>query len=224
MAENGSNGNNGTNGANGKDGRDQDPSALSVDLVMREIEHLRELFEARFAQVDGKFEESDKAVGAALDASQKAVVELDSSITRRLEAAKEVVEAKYVTYRTLLDSNAQKVEAALVAADKAVSAAFASSKEAINKAESSVEKRFDLITKQIDELKSFQSTYIGRDSAVPTTSDQIQRIEDKVNSLGTYRDSAVGSKLGASSLWGYIIGGISFVISVVLFIMIITGK
>lgn len=102
---------------------------------------------------------------AALAAADKAVTALDTSTSQRLEAVQALNDNKFVTYRTLLDSNAEKVkiafdadrisvEAAFAASKDAIAAAFASSKEAIQKAEIFNEKRFELMSKQIDELKS----------------------------------------------------------------------
>jgi hypothetical protein len=60
------------------------------------------------------------------------------------------------------DDADKSVDAALAASREAIGAAFDSSRVAIAKAEASVEKRFDLITKDLDELKTNQSLSQGR--------------------------------------------------------------
>lgn len=135
----------------------RDPTELTTEQIMREIAHLRDLMESRMdrtdRELDGFRRTSKEAVDAALAASDKAIIELDASTTRRVEAVSEMTDAKFVTHRTLLDSQSEKVALALAAANKAVDAAFASSKEAITKAETFNEKRFDIIDKDTDETR-----------------------------------------------------------------------
>jgi hypothetical protein len=143
-----------------------DPSRLTTEALQREILHLRELMEARLDQMDKRAAEvvdeqrvalqaallsSDKAVVAALAASSKAIVELDANTTRRIEGVKEVTDNKFVTYETLLVSQSEKVALAREAADKAVA-----------KAEVFNEKRFDILTKQIEELKASDARGAGK--------------------------------------------------------------
>jgi hypothetical protein len=73
-----------------------------------------------------------------------------------------VTDAKFITFRTLIDSQADKVALALAASNAARDAAFSSSDRAITKAETFNEKRFDLISAQIDELKAARDVAGGR--------------------------------------------------------------
>lgn len=200
-----------------------DPTTRSIELVEREISHLRELMEAsqkqtadhldvadaqadaRFKiqiedirrQVEAKFREQDTAVQAALVSSDKAIKELSISTTQRMEALQTLNDNKFITYRTLLDAQADKVKIAVEADNKLVSAAFESSKEAIRaafesskeaiqKAEIFNEKRFELMTKQIDELRTQQALLTGKG-------------------------------LGASALWGFLAAAVFLVIAVISF-------
>lgn len=128
-------------------------------------------------QVEAKFIEQDKAVQAALVSSDKAINELGVATTQRIEALQHLNEAQFITYRTLLDSQADKVKIAVEADNKLVTAAFAaskeairaafdSSKEAIQKAETFNEKRFELMSKQLDELKTQLTLISGKGQGV----------------------------------------------------------
>lgn len=200
-----------------------DPTTLTTQALEREISHLRELMEAaqsqtskhldaadfqadaRFKiqiedirrQVEAKFKEQDVAVQAALVSSDKAIKELSISTTQRMEALQTLNDNKFITYRTLLDAQADKVKIAVEADNKLVNAAFAaskeairaafdSSKEAIQKAEIFNEKRFELMTKQIDELRTQQALNSGKGQ-------------------------------GAAALWGYAVGFIGLMISIIIF-------
>lgn len=95
----------------------------------------------------------------------KALASLSDRVEKTTEAViglDRVTDAKFVTFRTLIDSQADKVALALAASNKAVDAAFASSAAAILKAEVFAEKRFDIITKQIDELKTYRDVSGGK--------------------------------------------------------------
>lgn len=150
-----------------------DPTSLTTVQLEREIKHLRELLETRIDQMSQRAVEviaeqrlgtttalasADKAIVAALATTDKAILELDRDITRRLEAVNKITESKFVTYRTLLDSESQKVALAHAASDKAIS-----------KAEVFNEKRFEILTAQINELKENQSAVAGRGAGMQTS-------------------------------------------------------
>lgn len=124
-------------------------------------------------QVEAKFLEQDRAVQAALTSADKAIQELNISIGQRLAALQELNQAQFITYRTLLDAQTEKVKiavdadnkltsAAFAASKEAIRAAFDSSKEAITKAETFNEKRFELMYKQIDEIRTQQALNAGK--------------------------------------------------------------
>jgi hypothetical protein len=150
-----------------------DPTVLTTEQLNREILHLRELIQTRLDNMDQALIEarhrSEMAVEAARNSADRAIGEFDKGMTRRLDLADQNVSAKFegvskefVTFRSFLDNNAASAALALASADKAVKAAFDSSREAIGKAEAFNEKRFDLLTKQIDELKTAQTLSAGK--------------------------------------------------------------
>jgi len=150
-----------------------DPTTLTTDALQREIGHLRELIESRLDQMDVTLAEtrrhSEVAHRVAREVAREAVGEFDADITRRLDLADKItitkfdgVSKEFVTFKSFLDNNASSAALALASADKAVNAAFASSKEAIAKAETFTEKRFDILTKAVDELKTQQSLAAGK--------------------------------------------------------------
>ncbi len=124
--------------------------------------------ESRFADVSHQIDKATSVTETRLSALQESVKAL-TGLSDKLEKTSEaingldrVTDAKFVTFRTLIDSQADKVALALAASNKAVDAAFASSAAAILKAEVFAEKRFDIITKQIDELKTYRDVSGGK--------------------------------------------------------------
>lgn len=120
-----------------------------MDLV-HQIDRATTVTEGRLAVIN----DSVKTLIALSDRVEK--------ITETVAGLDRVTDAKFITFRTLVDSQAEKVALALAASNKAVDAAFASSAAAILKAEVFNEKRFDIITKQIDELKTYRDTTGGK--------------------------------------------------------------
>lgn len=124
--------------------------------------------ESRFTDVSHQIDKATSVTETRLGAILESIKSL-TSLSDRLEKTAEAVngldrvtDAKFVTFRTLIDSQADKVALALAASNKAVDAAFASSAAAILKAEVFAEKRFDIITKQIDELKTYRDASGGK--------------------------------------------------------------
>lgn len=132
-------------------------------------------FMAQQDAVKSALEATREAIGAALVASERALEKVESAnndrfqtlgqaiaahsvitdrvekLYERVEGLNTITEAKFVTFRALVDAESDKVSLALSASDKAVM-----------KAETFNEKRFDLITKAIDELKESSTTAAGR--------------------------------------------------------------
>ncbi len=155
--------------------------------------------ESRFTDVSHQIDKATSVTETRLSAILESIKGL-STLSDRLEKTSEAVigldrvtDAKFVTFRTLIDSQADKVALALAASNKAVDAAFASSAAAILKAEVFAEKRFDIITKQIDELK-------------------------------TYRDVSGGKGDGAAMMWGFVVGGIGLLATVIGIFFAFSGR
>jgi hypothetical protein len=124
--------------------------------------------ESRFTDITHQIEVATNVSSvrmAGIADTVKALTGLSDRVEKAAEAVvglDRVTDAKFVTFRTLIDSQADKVALALAASNKAVDAAFASSAAAILKAEVFNEKRFDIITKQIDELKTYRDGSVGQ--------------------------------------------------------------
>jgi hypothetical protein len=222
-----------------------DPSRLATAQLVREIEHLRELMESAIRQVsqhsnssntqsnlrltsqledirrqmEAKFEEQDRAVQAALSAADKAVDALEKATAQRLVSLQELNDNKFITYRTLLDSQADKVAIALTASDKAVAAAFDSSKEAIGKAEAFNEKRFDILTEAVSEIRSTRQGFITRSEFDTLRTSTSEKIDD----LKTYRDTTQGNNQGKTNLVGWIFGGLGAVATLITIVVVIVN-
>lgn len=165
-----------------------DPTQRAIRSVETEIRHLRELLEARIVNLDTAITAAkddseraleaarlttEQAVNAALASADKANVALKDDLERRMASLKELTKAEFVTHGFLLQNQAEIIKAALDSADKAVT-----------KAEVFNEKRFDLITKAIDELTSTVAINAGRG-------------------------------MGMAAGWGYLVGGIGLIVTIV---------
>ena len=150
-----------------------DPSILTTEQLHREIMHLRELIEARLDNIERRADRvivegqkaletaltaTDKAIDTALAASSKAIVELDSTTKSRIESVMAITDNKFIKYEVLLVSESEKVALARDAANQAVA-----------KAEVFNEKRFDILTKQIEELKATDARNIGKSQGISTS-------------------------------------------------------
>jgi len=135
-----------------------DPTFLTTMRIEREIQHLRELMESRFANTDAN------------------VVELEASLARRIASLDALTDSKFVTHRTLLDSQADKVALALAAADKAV-----------NKAEAATEKRFDAVNEFREQLNDQTKTFVGRAEYAAMHESMIDKVDElrRVSNLNT---------------------------------------
>lgn len=165
----------------------------------------------------GTLIESNKEISGLSDRLEK-VTEATSGLDR-------VTDAKFVTFRTLIDSQADKVALALAASNKAVDAAFQSSAAAILKAEAFNEKRFDIITKQIDELRAYQASDSGRASiADPAVENRLAEAINEIRSLRDSRSATEGKASGLNTGWGYLIAGVGLIVVVVNVIIALASR
>lgn len=184
----------------------EDPTALTIKALEREILHLRELIEARLDNMDstaiatqGSNQKaldaasvsattainaaqvaSTTAINAALSAQDKAIQELDASIARRIEAVLEITNAKFVTYGNLLDAQKNQVNLSLDSSDKA-----------LTKTEQYNNQLFKSMGEKIDDLKQYQFSSIGRG-------------------------------VGKDQLWGYTVGAVGFMATVLAIVLAIS--
>lgn len=125
--------------------------------VEARINDLTRQFDAANSATDRRIEAFGDSLGALVSISDRL-----EKVTEAVVGLDRVTDAKFVTFRTLIDSQAEKVALALAASNKAVDAAFITSAAAVTKAENFAEKRFDIIVKQIDELKTYRDASTGK--------------------------------------------------------------
>jgi len=186
-----------------------------VGQIAREVLHVRELSEERWRQSEiryrERFEEQNLAVMAAREAAQRAIDAMKSTIQEQLRALDDLTSSRFVTHRTLMDTSSEKVALALSAADKAVT-----------KAEIATEKRFEAVDEFRGALHEQSKTFVTRvefDALSHRMTEKIDggtnRTMEKIDDLRKSRDMFTGTATGASALWGYAIGGVGLLGTVV---------
>jgi hypothetical protein len=138
---------------------------------------------------------------------------------------------------TVLASN-QRFEAqqlalkdALIAQEKAVAAALAGTKEAIIKNDANTDKRFDLLSEKIDSIADTINKSTGAQGIYVTHSDlstEMEKLrisfEGMLRPVVSFMNSAQGGKAGVSSAWGYVVGSVGLVSTVILLGLRLSGN
>jgi pyruvate/2-oxoglutarate dehydrogenase complex dihydrolipoamide acyltransferase (E2) component len=154
-----------------------DPTALTTEQLMREINRLEESvklraesgraelqgqisltnerFEALRRSLDERFATQQFAITTAFDAAQGAKAD-----------AKELFDSKLITLRELLNerytSQTEAVKAAFDAAEKSVNQQMTASKEAVEKANTANEARFQSVNEFRGQLNDLVRTFVPR--------------------------------------------------------------
>jgi uncharacterized tellurite resistance protein B-like protein len=124
-----------------------------------------------------------------------------------IDHLRDLVDERDRRYEQRYEASQRALDAALLAADRAVQAALQAAKEAVIKAELSADKRFELL----NELRT----------GVATT-EQLESLEKIVNGLKEQLDKSAGRGAGVSALYGWLIGGIGLIVSVVVMANVLT--
>lgn len=122
------------------------------------------------------------------------------ALEERVAALDRLMEAKFVTFQVLVSSQAEKVALALNAADKAVS-----------KAEQATEKRFESVNEFRASLADQSATLITRAEFIS----KVEAVAEKLSDLTDRLNRAEGKGAGIGALWGWIIGAIGLLSTVV---------
>jgi multidrug resistance efflux pump len=130
-------------------------------------------------------------------------------VTERTEVdhLRDLMDERDRRYEQRYEESQKAIAAALSAADRAVQAALQAAKEAVTKAELSADKRFELL----NELRS----------GVATT-EQIDALDKVVNSLKEQLDKTSGRGAGVSAVYGWIIGAVGLIVSIVVMANVLT--
>jgi hypothetical protein len=133
---------------------------------------------------------------------------LDERYANQTKAADE----RYATQTKALD-------AAFVAAEKAVQTALDSADKAVTKMEAAVEKRFE----SVNEFRAQQGDLIRSFALKGEVDVKMDSLEKRVDGVEKKADVSAGRSGGMSSLYGWVIGAVGLVLTVVVLANMIYG-
>lgn len=173
------------------------------------------------------------------------VKELVDTSIRRLDDIRQIevnritdrIDANDVKYQMQFNAAKDNVSIALIAQEKAVAAALDAAKEATSKSEISMDKRFDLLSKKIDELMEIINKNTGAQGIYVTHNDlnnsfdkfridietMLRPVITKVEQLSTVQNTNTGKGEGMTRMYGWIVGGVLFLITIASFIINFSG-
>jgi len=159
------------------------------------------------------------------------VKELVEGSIRRLDDIRQIevdritdkIDANDIKYQMQFNAAKDNVSIALIAQEKAVAAALDAAKEATSKSEISMDKRFDLLSKKIDELMEIINKNTGAQGIYVTHNDlnnsfdkfridietMLRPVITKVEQLSTVQNTTQGRSSGLNMGWVYLIGAVS---------------
>lgn len=163
----------------------QDPTLNVRELITDAVDRLDDLRDAEARRVDEKF------------------VGIVSAAAQRFEAQQ------------------LALKDALISQEKAVAAALEGTKEAINKADINTDKRFSLLSEKIDGITNTMNKSTGERGIYVThvdlniAMDKLQQsIETTLRPVVNFMNSSQGTGKGRQDMYGWIVGGVMFVITV----------
>jgi ribosomal protein S11 len=138
-----------------------DPTVLTTEAIRRDIDHLRELFDARYVGLEADFE----SFTAHHDREHREIVE------KAIQHLKELTDEKFRGIAVQFAERDVRTEQAFTASTEAITAAMAAQEKAIGKSEVAV-------AKQIEELRTtFVTALDGTNAKVDDVKDRVVRAE-----------------------------------------------
>lgn len=116
-------------------------------------------------------------------------------------------------YQQRFDAQGQALTAALLAAEKAVQTALIAAEKAVAKAETANEKRFESVNE-------FRKTLSDQTASFPSRV-ELQALADRVSDLATRMDKTEGRSTGIGASWGYLVGAVLLVGTVITVVLAI---
>jgi len=162
---------------------------------------------------------------------------LDDIHNLDIERLDQKIGGKDVQYQIQFESSkeaaAQRFEAqqlalkdALISQEKAVAAALEGTKEAIIKNDANTDKRFDLLSEKIDGVIETTSKGLGERGIYVTHADlsgEMEKLrlsfEGMLRPVVTFMNSNQGTGKGRQDMYGWIAGGVMFLIAISSFII-----
>jgi hypothetical protein len=136
----------------------------------------------------------------------------DKRYEQRFEAQQKSLDASFMAQR-------EQVNAAMVAQKEANSAGLAAQKEAVTKAETAAEKRFESTDKARSEQAEHQRTLMPRAEAERA----LTALAEKIVVLETFRTEVLSKGVGAKEGYGWVIGVVGFVLTILTLISVTVG-
>jgi hypothetical protein len=138
-----------------------DPTVLTTEAIRRDIDHLRELFDARYVGLEADFE----SFTSHHDREHREIVE------RAIQHLKELTDEKFRGIAVQFAERDVRTQQAFTASTEAITAAMAAQEKAIGKSEVAV-------AKQIEELRTtFVTALDGTNAKVDDVKDRVVRAE-----------------------------------------------
>lgn len=151
---------------------------------------------------------------------------IDNIIETQVKRIDEKIQDKDTKYQIQFTAAKEAVAIASTAQKELVAQALGGTKEAITKNDTNTDKRFDLLSEKIDGVMEAMNKNTGERGIYVTheylniSLDKLQsNIEAALKPLIAYMNASEGRGGGAKDMYGWIIGGISFLIMVASFII-----
>ena len=174
-----------------------------------------------------------KNVRELVEASIKRLDDIHCKDVKRLD---EKIDLKDVQYQLQFASAREAVGIASTAQEKLVAQALDGTRDAINKADLTTDKRFSLLSEKIDGVTTAMNKSTGERGIYVTHSD-LQLFGEKIQSsfenalkplisqvtiLTAVQNSQQGTGEGRKEMYGWIVGGVMFLIAVASFFIKVT--
>lgn len=161
-----------------------DPTPRTIEQLRLYTDSLRELFEAKFDNIETKFHEAEKAVQLLQEQMNRSPT--PGIIDERLTSLKESVEKRFQGLKELRDT--------LAISDKeSLNLALKAQQEAANKAEGAFNKQLDAIAERVNDIKDRTINMEASDKGSKQTSASSLSVAAFVVAvIGTIMSIAVG--------------------------------
>lgn len=188
-----------------------DPSALTIALMSREVEQLKNLVSARL-----------DALEKAQDLFQENITRVPTDTDKQIKQLKELVYETFRTVEKTTEERFKNVDSQFSGRDTALSAALQAAKEAVGEQNKSFTVSIDKSEKAT--LEQITQLRLLIDSYSKTTADKVEVLQgwqDRREGWGLGQTAEVVDRRSSSSDMR---GNISIAVSVILFVLFIVDK
>lgn len=123
-------------------------------------------------------------------------------------------------YQERYNSQTKALDAAFLAAEKAVQTALSAAEKAVVKAEVAAEKRFD----SVNEFRGAYQDIIAQQMPRVEAEQRIAALSEKIDEVKASALIVAGRGQGLSAGWGYLVGGIGALVTVINLIIIVLKR